>query len=61
MLRVADFTRDEKGLETVEYAILAGLVVVAVVAIVAALSSWSFEHLKRLGRMLHGALDPSQT
>ena len=61
MLRVADFTRDEEGLETVEYAILAGLIVVGVIAVVVALSSWSYEHLKRLGRMLHGALDPTET
>ena len=34
------FLSDDKGLETVEYAIIAGLIVAGVVAAVAAISIW---------------------
>jgi pilus assembly protein Flp/PilA len=34
------FVKDERGLETIEYAIVAGLIVAGVVAIVAAIGVW---------------------
>ena len=34
------FLKDEQGLETVEYAIIAGLVVAGLVAVVAAIGAW---------------------
>ena len=34
------FFRDERGLETVEYAIIAGLIVVATIATVASIGGW---------------------
>jgi len=34
------FLQDEQGLETVEYAIIAGLVVSGLVAIIAAIGTW---------------------
>lgn len=34
------FFNDEKGLETVEYAIIAGLIVVGIIATVASISAW---------------------
>ena len=40
MRLIKRFLRDERGLETVEYAIMAGLIVSGLVAIVAAIGSW---------------------
>jgi Flp pilus assembly pilin Flp len=34
------FRKDERGLETIEYAIVAGLIVVGIVAIVASIGVW---------------------
>jgi len=34
------FVRDEEGLETVEYAIIAGLVVVGTIASISAIGTW---------------------
>ncbi len=34
------FMRDEKGLETVEYAIIAGLIVVGTIAVIASIGGW---------------------
>ena len=34
------FMKDEKGLETVEYAIIAGLIVVATIATIASIGTW---------------------
>jgi pilus assembly protein Flp/PilA len=34
------FVRDESGLETVEYAIIAGLIVVGVIATVTSIGEW---------------------
>ena len=46
---LARFVRQEEGLETVEYAIIAGLVVAGLVAIVVAIGAWvktQFTNLK---------------
>jgi Flp pilus assembly pilin Flp len=43
------FLHDERGLETVEYAIIAGLVVSGLVAVIAAIGTWvksQFDTLK---------------
>ena len=40
MNALSKFTRDDAGLETVEYAIMAGLIVAASVALIAALGAW---------------------
>ena len=37
---VKRFVKDEKGLETVEYAIIAGLIVVATIATIASIGGW---------------------
>ncbi len=40
MNAVRRFLRDERGLETIEYAIITGLIVSGLVAIVVAIGSW---------------------
>jgi len=40
MTTLKNFLADEQGLETVEYAIIAGLVVSGLVAIVVAIGNW---------------------
>lgn len=40
MNTIKRFVKDEQGLETVEYAIILGLIVVAVIASVAAIGTW---------------------
>ena len=40
MRLIKRFLRDERGLETVEYAIMAGLIVSGLVAIVASIGNW---------------------
>jgi pilus assembly protein Flp/PilA len=37
---VKRFIKDERGLETVEYAIIAGLIVVGTIATIAAIGTW---------------------
>ena len=48
------FIRDESGLETVEYAIIAGLIVVGLVAVIWKIAEWA---MKRY-RTLRGEVDP---
>ena len=40
MTTVSNFLSDERGLETVEYAIIAGLIVSGLVAIIVAIGGW---------------------
>ena len=40
MNALSSFARDDAGLETVEYAIMAGLIVAASVALIVALGAW---------------------
>ena len=42
------FLQDEQGLETVEYAIIAGLVVSGLVAIIVAIGNWVFTQFNTL-------------
>jgi len=45
---------DERGMETVEYAILAGLMVSAIVAILFALGDWVFKRTRLIERSIYG-------
>lgn len=49
------FLQDESGLETVEYAIIAGLVVSGLVAIVIAIGGWVKNRFTNLQKGLRGA------
>jgi Flp pilus assembly pilin Flp len=40
MKMIQNFVRDERGLETIEYAIVAGLIVVGVITAVTAIGIW---------------------
>jgi pilus assembly protein Flp/PilA len=40
MSTIKRFIKDEQGLETVEYAIIAGLIVVGIVAAITAIGTW---------------------
>ena len=55
MQRALRFARDDRGLETVEYAIVAGLIVAGLVALFAALGTWTFKRYKQLGRSVYKA------
>jgi len=48
------FLRDERGLETVEYAIMAGLIVSGLVAIVASIGAWVKQRFANLLAELEG-------
>lgn len=49
------FVKDERGLETVEYAIIAGLIVVGTIATIATIGVW----VKAKFDALEGALNPA--
>jgi Flp pilus assembly pilin Flp len=49
------FLSDERGLETVEYAIIAGLVVSGLVAVIVAIGEWTKGRYTALGQVLRGA------
>jgi len=38
--RIRTFVRNQEGLETVEYAIITGLIVAATIAVIAAIGAW---------------------
>jgi Flp pilus assembly pilin Flp len=42
------FVRDEKGLETVEYAIITGLIVAATITAIAAIGAWVVSQFEAL-------------
>jgi len=49
MQSIKNFLSDDRGLETVEYAIIAGLIVTGLIAVVAAIGTWvkgEFDELK---------------
>ena len=48
MNALSEFASDDRGLETVEYAIMAGLVVTASVAVIIALGAWVKETYSNL-------------
>jgi len=45
---------DERGVETVEYAIVVGLIVSGAVAIVFAIGTWAFTRLRLVARTVNG-------
>jgi Flp pilus assembly pilin Flp len=49
------FLSDERGLETVEYAIIAGLIVSGLVAIIVAIGGWVKTRFTNLQKGLPGA------
>ena len=49
------FVKDERGLETVEYAIIAGLIVVGTIAVIASIGVW----VSAKFTALEGALNPA--
>jgi len=49
---IKSFLSDEKGLETVEYAIIAGLIVVALIAIITAIGSKVKDRFQALNNAL---------
>ena len=49
------FITDERGLETVEYAIIAGLIVVGVIATVVSIGSWVAIQFSALNTGLAGS------
>jgi len=51
---VKRFVKDERGLETVEYAIIAGLIVVGTIATIATIGTW----VSAKFTALEGALNP---
>lgn len=53
MLPVNRFLRDERGMETVEYAIVAACIVSGIVAIIFALGGWVSVRFRFLARMLY--------
>ena len=55
MTCVKRFFSDERGLETVEYAIIAGLIVAGLVAIIVAIGGWVKNQFTNLQKDLPGA------
>ena len=55
MSRVKTFLEDERGLETVEYAIIAGLIVAGLVTIIVAIGGWVKNRFTNLQKGLPGA------
>ncbi|KPK83500.1 MAG: hypothetical protein AMJ81_08105 [Phycisphaerae bacterium SM23_33] len=46
------FLREEDGLETVEYAIIAGLIVVGTIGLVASIGQWAYNRFNTLDQQL---------
>ena len=55
MRSISKFLSDERGLETVEYAIIAGLIVSGLVAIIVAIGGWVKNQFTNLQKGLPGA------
>lgn len=55
MVPLKRFMSDEHGLETVEYAIIAGLIVSGLVAIIVAIGGWVKNQFSNLQKDLPGA------
>jgi Flp pilus assembly pilin Flp len=55
MMPLKRFMSDEHGLETVEYAIIAGLIVSGLVAIIVAIGGWVKNQFSNLQKDLPGA------
>lgn len=55
MLPLGRFLRDERGMETVEYAVVTACIVTGIVAIVFALGGWINQRYRLLARFLYGS------
>jgi len=55
MRSIRKFLSDERGLETVEYAIIAGLIVAGLVAIIVAIGGWVKNQFSNLQKEMPGA------
>ncbi len=58
METIKRFITDERGLETVEYAIIAGLIVVGVIATVVSIGGWVATQFTALDTALAGPVAP---
>ena len=50
---VKKFVKDERGLETVEYAIIAGLIVVGTIALIGTIGTWVKGQFNSLNNDIH--------
>jgi Flp pilus assembly pilin Flp len=48
MKKILDFVKNESGLETVEYAIITGLIVVGTIAVITAIGGWVLAQFQAL-------------
>ena len=55
MKRVREFLRDEKGTETVEWAIMIGIIAVAAIATIVSIGGWVQTQFTTLNNGLGGA------
>jgi pilus assembly protein Flp/PilA len=55
MTLLQQFLHDDRGLETVEYAIIAGLIVAGLVAIIVAIGGWVKNQFTNLQKEMPGA------
>ncbi len=55
---VKRFVADERGLETVEYAIITGLIVAATITVIAAIGTWVFNTFTTLEAGLNPPAPP---
>ena len=59
MKMVKRFVKDERGLETVEYAIILGLIVAATIGLVIALGNWVALQFQTVGNDLPDYVPPT--
>lgn len=52
---IAKFLKNEEGLETVEYAIITGLIVAGVIAVIGAIGLWVFDQFSTVEGELSGS------
>jgi len=55
MHRARHFALDESGLESVEMAVVAGLIVASLIALFVALGAWTLKRYKLVARILYKA------
>ncbi len=55
MSTIKRFLRDERGLETVEYAIILGMIVAGTVGLVASIGGWVYERFETVDTALENA------
>lgn len=53
MEAVKRFVRDERGLETVEYAIILGLIVAGTIVLVVAIGSWVYNQFNDVNNVMN--------